>query len=119
MELAVCMPLLALLIFGSIQACDLIYLKHSLTAAAYEGSLELNKANATNADVEARITQVLDSRGVTDTSSALAPSGVQVDQVPHGTTITVTVTADVAPNLMLSGFFFCPPQLSGEVASVR
>lgn len=111
--------MLALLVFGGMQACDVIYLKHSLTAAAYEGSLELNKADATNADVQARIQQVLDSRGVTSSSFQISPAGIQIDQVPHGTTVTLSVTANTAANLTLSGFFMTPTTLTAQVVSVR
>ena len=63
-ELAVCLPVLTLVVFGSIQACNLIYLKHGAVTAAYEGTLELAKRNATNASMTARAQQVLDARGI-------------------------------------------------------
>lgn len=118
-ELAVCLPVLALLVFGGIQACDLIYLKHSLTAAAYEGTLEVNKFNATNADVEARIQQVLESRGVTNATYTVLPAGTQIENTPPGTTVTISVEADTSPNLLLSSFFFTPPKISGQVVASR
>ncbi|MGI9456340.1 MAG: TadE/TadG family type IV pilus assembly protein [Aeoliella sp.] len=118
-ELAVCLPVLALLVFGSIQACDLIYLKHSVTAAAYEGTLEISKSGSSNANVEARIQQVLDARGITDTTYNILPAGTVIEQTPPGTTITITVQADSNPNLLLSGFFFTPAQITGQVVTVR
>ena len=66
-ELAICLPMLVLIVFGSIQATNLIYLQHATTAAAYEGMLELARPNATNASVETRIQQVLDAREVVNT----------------------------------------------------
>lgn len=118
-ELAVCLPALALLVFGGIQACDMIYLKHSLTAAAYEGTLEVNKASAANADVQARVQQVLDARGVTNTTLKILPAGTEVNQSPPGTTITLSVEADTSPNLLLSGFFFTPAKITGQVVATR
>jgi Flp pilus assembly protein TadG len=37
-EFAVCLPVLVLVVFASIEACSMIFLKESLTVAAYEGS---------------------------------------------------------------------------------
>jgi Flp pilus assembly protein TadG len=118
-ELAVCLPVLALLVFGSIQACDLIYLKHSVTAAAYEGSLELSKTDSSNANIEARIQQVLDARGITSTTYDILPAGTLIEQTPPGATVTVVVNADSQANLMLSGFFFTPATVTGQVVMVR
>ena len=88
-ELAICLPLLALIMFGSIQATNLIFLQHATTAAVYEGSLEMAKSNATNASVQSRIQQVLDARQVVDTSIAILPSGTDVSQTPPGTLLTL------------------------------
>ncbi|MGI9457330.1 MAG: TadE/TadG family type IV pilus assembly protein [Aeoliella sp.] len=118
-ELAVCLPVLALLVFGSIQASDLIYLKHSVTAAAYEGSLELSKTDSSNANIEARIQQVLDARGITSTTYEILPAGTLIERTPPGTTVTVVVNADSIPNLMLSGFFYTPATVTGQVVTVR
>ena len=118
-ELAVCLPLLVLLVFGGIQACDIIYLKHSLTSAAYEGSLELNRSGATNADVEARIQQVLDSHGVESTAIQLLPEGIQVDEISYGTHVQLVVTANTKDNLMLSSFLMTPDTLQAEVTGTR
>ena len=35
-EFAVCLPILVLVVFGSIEACNAIYLKQAATASAYE-----------------------------------------------------------------------------------
>ena len=37
-ELAICLPVLILLLFGTIEACAIIYLNQSLKIAAYEGA---------------------------------------------------------------------------------
>lgn len=111
--------MLALLVFGGIQACDMIYLKHSLTAAAYEGSLNLNKLDATNADVEASVQQVLDARGVTNTTISILPAGTDIELTAAGTPLTIVVTADVNANLKLAGFFVAPTTIAGQVAATR
>ena len=118
-ELAVCLPLLSLLVFGSIQACNLIYLKHALTSAAYEGTLELAKPNATNTTVAARAQQVLDARGVNSSEIKVLPVGADVASSPAGMPLMINIAAEVAPNLSLSGFFPSPPRLSVRVTGTR
>lgn len=117
-ELAVCLPVLVLLLCGSIQACDLLYLKHALVSAAYEGSLELAKPSSTNASVNLRITQLLDARGVNGATIAISPSGSVAD-IDAGTTMTISVTAPTASNLKLSGFFLSPVNVSYSLVSIR
>ncbi|MCA9260424.1 MAG: pilus assembly protein [Planctomycetales bacterium] len=118
-ELAICLPLLVMLVFGSLQACNLIYLKHAITAAAYEGTLELAKPNATNATVLARVQQVLDARGVVSTNALILPSGSDVNAVATGTALTISVTANSAANLSFSGFFLSPATLSSNIVATR
>jgi hypothetical protein len=118
-ELAVCLPVLTLLVFGSIQACNLIYLKHGCITAAYEGTLELAKPNATNSSIAARAQQVLDGRGVKSSSIQILPAGVEASASPRGSTFTVEVTAEVRPNMSLSGFFPVPRRVHGRVTSTR
>jgi Flp pilus assembly protein TadG len=117
-ELAVCLPLLTLVVFGSIQACNLIYLKHGAVTAAYEGTLELAKRNATSASIVARAQQVLDARGVRNAEIRITP-GTEVNGTLPGTQFTVEVTAPVRPNMSLSGFFPLPRNVTGRVAATR
>lgn len=114
-----CLPMLALLVFGGIQACDMIYLKHAMTQAAYEGSLEACKEDATSSDVTARVAQVLDKRGVVQYTCSLTPSGLQIEDMDVGTTVTVNVSVNVPPNLILSGFFPTPSTFAVKVVGCR
>jgi Flp pilus assembly protein TadG len=118
-ELAICLPVLVLIVFGSIQATNLIYLQHAATSAAYEGMLELAKPNATNESVEARIQQVLDAREVTKSQISLYPDGINVSQTPAGNALTIEVTADVRANLALWGFIIAPDTIRASVAGTR
>jgi Flp pilus assembly protein TadG len=118
-ELAVCLPLLTLVVFGSIQACNLIYLKHGVVTAAYEGTLELAKRNATSLSITARAQQVLDARGIRDAQIRILPAGTDVGAAPIGTPFTIEVTAQTPSNMSLSGFFPLPPEVAGRIAGTR
>ena len=118
-ELAICLPVLVLIMFGSIQATNLIFLQHATTSAAYEGSLEMSKRNATNTSVEARIQQVLDARDVVNSTISILPVGTNIAQTPPGTILTLQITADVNPNMTLSGFFVAPDQVTARLVATR
>lgn len=118
-ELAICLPVLVLIVFGSIQATDLIYLQHAAMSAAYEGMLEAAKLNATNESVLSRIQQVLDARELTTTEIRFLPDGVDISRVPPGDELTIEVSANVRANLTLSGFFISPETVRASLVGTR
>jgi Flp pilus assembly protein TadG len=118
-ELAVCLPVLTLVVFGSIQACNLIYLKHGAVTAAYEGMLELAKRNSTNASVTTRAQQVLTARGIRNAQVRILPAGSDVGAAAAGTAFTIEVSAEVRSNMSLAGFFPLPPSVTGRIAATR
>jgi Flp pilus assembly protein TadG len=118
-ELAVCLPVLTLIVFGSIQACNLIYLKHGVVTAAYEGTLELAKRNATNASILARAQQVLTARGISAAQVRILPAGTEISAASAGTQFSIEVTATVKSNMSLSGFFPLPASVTGRIAATR
>lgn len=109
-ELAVCLPALVLLVFGSMQACDMIYLKHSLMTAAYEGSLEAARPDASDSTVQGRVEQVLELRGV-ESGSCTITADEPIEVLPVGEEIRFVVRAPVAANLKFPAFFGTPNQL--------
>lgn len=96
-ELAVCLPLLVTLVFGSIQACNLFYLRHALTIAAYEGSLAVSKPDATTAAFQSRVNNILDSLGIKEAQVTLSPS-IELAEMPPGVEVSITVTAPTGIN---------------------
>jgi hypothetical protein len=115
----VCLPLLTLVVFGSIQACNLIYLKHGCITAAYEATLELAKSNATNASITSRAQQVLTARGIRSSRIRMLPASTEASNAARGTAFTIEVTADVRPNMSLSGFFPAPSTVTGRIVATR
>ncbi|MBX3425179.1 MAG: pilus assembly protein [Pirellulales bacterium] len=118
-ELAVCLPLLVLIVFGSIQACNLIYLRHGLVTAAYEGTLELAKPNASNASIRVRAEQVLAARGIRNAQLQILPAGTEASSSMRGTPLTIDIRAEVKPNIALSGFFPLPNEVRVRLAGTR
>lgn len=118
-ELAVCLPVIALLVFGSIQACNLVYLKHAITSAAYEGTLELSRPNSTADSVIARVDQILDMYNVKQTNVAVLSGGEPLNDLVTGTPVRIRVRANVDANLSLNGWFPTPNNVQYIAAGPR
>lgn len=109
MELVICLPLIFVLIFGSIEACNMITVKQIATQAAYDGALSAVRPDAVAADVVSSVTTVLSVRNINPQSIMVeGTNGDSLSQVVHGESlvVTVTVTADgnvVGPQLFGSG----------------
>jgi hypothetical protein len=111
--------MLALIVFGSIQACSLIYLKHAVTSAAYEGTMELIRPNSSNSSVTTRVQNILDMHNIRDAQVTLLPAGVDITDLPTGTPVEIRVRADVDANLAISGWFPTVPQIEHSAVGPR
>ena len=100
-EAAFCLPFIFLLVGATIQLSTTIYLKESLTIAAYEGARFAVTRRATDEAVLARMQQILTDRGVTFGDATLA-SQVTISPAASDATllqpITVSVSAPTAGN---------------------
>jgi Flp pilus assembly protein TadG len=63
-EAAICIPMIIILMFGTLEICAGFYLKESLTIAAYEGARTGAKRGATVQDVRDRVNNILNARNV-------------------------------------------------------
>ncbi len=115
-ELAVCLPLLVLLAVASIEACAMIYLKQSLTIAAYEGARVALIPGSADVNVAEQCRRILEARRVHDASVAISPS---VAGSAPGTFIAVTVQAPCRENSPIAGSFFPGRVLVGHVEMMK
>jgi Flp pilus assembly protein TadG len=117
-EFAICLPLLTLFCFGTIEACSMIQLKQSLQIAAYEGGRTANAIGATTADVEATCNQILADRGITGGSVMTGPSEVASAQA--GDYFTVQCAAPTNSNSLIPPWFFAAGStLAGQAEFVK
>ncbi|MEM9586674.1 MAG: TadE/TadG family type IV pilus assembly protein [Planctomycetota bacterium] len=116
-EFAVCLPVIVLLVFGSIEASSFIFLKQSLCVAAYEGCREAIRAESTNATARSRATTILNSRGVTGFDIQF-PNGA-VANADRGDEIVVVVTAPTNTNSPLAGDYITNRVLNARVVMVK
>ncbi|MEM0926140.1 MAG: TadE family protein, partial [Planctomycetota bacterium] len=94
-EFAVCMPVMILLVFGSIEASSFIFLKQSLSVACYEGIRTAAATESTEEDARSRAVDILDSRQVNDYEISF-PSGVE--GLDRGDQVVCEVSAPTQSN---------------------
>lgn len=102
-EFVLCLPVLLLMTMLTIEACNLIQLKHSLAVAAYEGARTATIKGAKAGDVENAARQVMTDRRVSDGDVKLTPKNLQ--DVAVGEYITVTTWAQSKKNAVFQGLF--------------
>ncbi|MBX3421215.1 MAG: pilus assembly protein [Pirellulaceae bacterium] len=91
-ETAVTLPVLVLLVFGSIEIANGVFLKQTLTVAAYEGARVATRPGATRAQARQRVQEILAARNVNNRTITISPA---VDaNTSRGTRVTVTVSSN-------------------------
>jgi Flp pilus assembly protein TadG len=116
-ETALTLPLLITLVFGSIEIANGVFLRQSLTVAAYEGARAVSRSGATNADGQARVQEALAARGITDYTVSFSPT--VTESTPRSTELTITVTAPASAYSFGLVRFFQGKQLGREFRMVR
>lgn len=110
-EFAVCLPVIVILVLGSIEATSMIFLKQSLTVAAYEGGRTAIVPDATAADVQAVCQQILTDRRVNNATITVTPS--DLDSIAPGEFIRIEVNAACDDNAILPGRIFQGREMEG------
>lgn len=88
-ELAVCLPLIVLLVFASLEGANMLFLRQAVVQSAYETAKSVAKTNGVQSRAVTLGEQVLSSRGVVTPTITFNPSNVQV--LAPGTPFTVSV----------------------------
>lgn len=113
-ELAVCLPVVVLLVIATIEACSAIFLKQSLTVAAYEGVRTALKEGNTAAAVQATCSQILSDRNVEGAIVTLSPADISL--LNPGEYIDVTVSAPCDTNSLVPTSFYRGRRLSATAS---
>jgi Flp pilus assembly protein TadG len=100
-EFAILLPVVALLVFGSIEAASFIFLKQSLQVAAYEGVREAVRGNSTEAQAITRATDILQSRQIRDTRIRFTRG--EVAMAKRGEPVVIEISAPTQSNSPLAG----------------
>jgi hypothetical protein len=116
-ELAICLPLLVMLVLASIEACTMIFLDHGLSITSYEGIRVAVAYDATNTSVLARCNQIINERGIDDASITITPANVAT--VPRGQPIAITVSAPCDANGLIPPWFYGGQSMSATTTMVK
>ena len=103
-EFAVCLPMLLLLLLGMLECCSMIFLKQSLSVAAYEGAHTALAPGATDADVQRVGAAILTDRRVAGGAVRVQPG--PLSSIREGEYVSVQVTAPTDANAILPARFF-------------
>jgi Flp pilus assembly protein TadG len=113
-ELAVCLPVVVLIVIATIEACSALFLKQSLTAAAYEGVRTAIEKNGTNTTVQTACDQILADRRIDGAKVTVNPADKSA--LKPGEYISVTVSAPCAPNSLVPTTFYRGRTLSATAS---
>ena len=116
-ELAVCLPILTVLIFGSIEACNLVFLKQSLIEAGYEGALLGSRPSATEGDIVQRVQTTLAAKSIVNSNIAVITHGPTFDNLQAGKRFSIRVDASIDGNVSGPSIFFGSSGVTAEVAA--
>jgi len=113
-ELAVCLPVVVLLVVATLEACSAIFLKQSLTIAAYEGVRIAIEEGSTAGEVTSACNQVLSDRRITGGKVTVNPSNIAA--LNPGQFINITVTAPCSTNSVVPAAFYRGRTLSATAS---
>ena len=116
-EFAVCLPIIVLLVFGSIEASGLIFLRQSLDVAAYEGLRAAVDVRGSAESGRQRATAVLRQRNVRDFDIRF-PNGNPAD-ADRGDDVVITIQAPTASNSAMVGRYISTGTLRAEAVMVK
>ena len=105
-ELALCLPILLILAFGTIEVCNLIYMRTRMLSAAYESCRLATRPTtsstpaATSSQVVTYCNSLLSQFGINGATVTLTPSSL-TSAVPQ-TAVTVSISAPWNQNTVSS-----------------
>lgn len=109
--------MIVMLIFGAMEASNMVFLKQALTETAYEGARLSIREDATHGLAVARCRDVLRQLDVNGGRLRFSPQPSR--QLDSGTPITVEVSAPAEANSLWPSWYFSGRTLTATVTMVR
>ena len=112
-ELAICLPVLVLILLATIDACVMLQLQQNVAITAYEGARIGIIPGAENATLQLQCEMLLDDRNISNYTITTSPADLST--LSEGDLLTVTVTANCVENTVVGGVFFENKTISESV----
>jgi|JI10StandDraft_1071094.scaffolds.fasta_scaffold01110_25 Flp pilus assembly protein TadG len=116
-EAAFCLPVILLVVLGSVEVTNKIFLKQSLSTAAYEACRSAIQASTTTAASRTAGEEILKARNVRSATIVFNPA--DVSNAPRGQMIRVTVSASGKANSILNNEFTVAGDVSSTVVMMK
>ncbi len=116
-ELAVCMPILTLLVLGTVETANLISVQQGVTAAAYEAIRIASSQGGTPEQAESQAEAVLASYGIEGATIEFTPT--INDELERGEEVTVRISAPASSNSVTMGSLFGNRTVHASLTMVR
>jgi hypothetical protein len=105
------------ILFGSIEASNLIHVRESLCVASYEAARQVVGTEGTSAAAATRAREIMQSRGLGDVTVTFSPA--DLSGVVAGDLITVTVSVPTSSQSMLPRRIYGQSTLSASSSFVK
>lgn len=116
-EFALTLPLLLIIVLGTIESCSMLHLKQTLHIAAYEAARVALVPKTTNAQVTNAAQAILTDRRVQGAAISISPSSFST--APISSYITVTVTAPSNSNFAVPLLFYRNKTITGSCSMMK
>ncbi len=116
-EFAVSIPILVIVVFGSIEACNAIYLKQAATAAAYEAVRVSTGTGGTKVAGQIRAQEIISARTISGATVQFTPDLESTWR--RGTRVSCQVRVPASNNLGGINMFFTGKDLQSTIVMVK
>ena len=118
-ELALTLPVLLMVTFGTLEVCNRMFLRQTAAVAAYEGARLAARRTVSQAQVEARCLSLLQGRRIVGGQVVISPAGDALTSLPTGGQLTVRVTIPIARNTPVSYVLSTTGSISSTAVMLR
>ena len=116
-ELAISLPVLTIITFGTLETCQLLFTKQSLAVAAYEAGRVAARPDGTTEATQTRFNQIAIARRLQSAEITMTPADLR--DVAVGESIRIDVTAPVALNNSTHLVLSSVPDIVESVVVIR